>query len=124
MIDITFICHTTGITPKVQTISLLHTPPYHFTVYIGHEKGPSTTIAIELSNLSEIVNVHIAQVKVPITLLSVHDADHYDYHVVSGNWIYHFLKISKPIFLIHRDCNRPIHTATMFLILDYFNSSN
>ncbi len=37
----------------------------------GHEKGPLKTIAIELSNLSEIVNVQIAQVKIPITLLSV-----------------------------------------------------
>ncbi len=71
-------------------------------------------IAIELSNLSEIVNVHIVLVEVPITLLSVHDADHYDYQIVSGNWIYHFLKISKPIFRIHRDCNRPIRMATTF----------
>ncbi len=49
------------------------------------DRGPSTAIAIELSNLSEIVNFHIAQVKIQITLLSVHDANHHDYHVVSGN---------------------------------------
>ncbi len=35
----------------------------------GHNKGPLTTIAIEFSNLSEIVNVKIAQVRIPITLL-------------------------------------------------------
>ncbi len=67
------------------------------------EKGPLMAIAIELSNLSEIVNVHIAQVKISITLLPVHDVEHHDYHIVSGNWIYHFLKISKPIFVIQWD---------------------
>ncbi len=55
------------------------------------------------------------KVKVPITCLSVHNAGYLDYHVVSENWIYHFLKISKPIFLIHRDCKRPIRTP-IFLI--------
>ncbi len=80
----------------------------------GHDRGPSTAIAIELSNLTEIVNVHIAQVKIPITLLSVHDADHHDYHVMSGNWLYDFLKLSKPIFLIHRDCTRPIRSPVTF----------
>ncbi len=48
--------------------------------------------------MSDLVNVHIAQMKVPIALPSVHDAEHYHYHIVLGNWIYHFLKISKPIF--------------------------
>ncbi len=97
----------------VQTILSI---PYDFTIptYAGHDKCHSTAIAIELSNLSEIVTVHIAQVKIPMTLLSVHNADHHDYHVVSGNWIYNFLKISKPIFLIHRDCNRPIRTSNTF----------
>ncbi len=70
----------------------------------GHDKGPLTAIAIELSNLSEIVNV---QVKIPITLLPVHDVDHHDYHVVSGNWFYDF-------FEAFRDCNRPIRTTTTF----------
>ncbi len=54
----------------------------------GHDRGPSTAITIELSNLTEIVNVHIAQVTIPITLLSVHDSEHYDYHVVIGCMIF------------------------------------
>ncbi len=91
---------------------------YHTTLHFhrmhGHDKGPSTAIAIELSNLSEIVNIHTTQVKIPITLLSVHDANHHDYHVASGNWFYDFLKLSKPIFLIHGDCNRTIHTPSTF----------
>ncbi len=57
---------------------------YHVTLRYHRMRGPSTAIGIELSNLSEIVNVHIAQVKIPITLLSVHDADHHDYHLISG----------------------------------------
>ncbi len=80
----------------------------------GHDRRPSTAIAIELSNLIEILNVHIAQVKIPITLHSIHDADHHDYHVVSENWLYDFLKLSKPIFLIHRDFTRPIRTPVTF----------
>ncbi len=79
-----------------------------------HDRGSSTAIAIELSNLTEIVNVHIAQVNIPITLLSVHDADHHDYHVVSGHWLYDFHKLSKSIFLIHWDCNKPIRTPVTF----------
>ncbi len=94
----------------VQTISLL---PFNFT-FPSYAWTWWTVIAIELSNLTEIVNLHIAQVKIRITLLSVHDADHHDYHVVSGNWLYDFLKLSKPIFLIHRDCTRPIRTPVTF----------
>ncbi len=63
---------------------------YHTTTYFycmhGHDKGPSAAVAIELSNLSEIIHVHIAHIKVHITLLSVLDTDHHDYHVVLGNW--------------------------------------
>ncbi len=73
----------------------------------------TTAIAIELSNLSEIIHVHTAHVNIPITLRSVHDTDHHDY-VVSGNWLHDFLKISKPIFLIHRDCTKPIYTPITF----------
>ncbi len=86
----------------------------HFSRICGQDIRPLTDIAIEFSNLSEIVNIHIAQIKIPITLLSVHDAEAYDYHITLGNRIYDFLKISKPIFLIHQDCNRPICTATTF----------
>ncbi len=86
----------------------------HFHRIHGHGRGPSTAIAIELSNLTEIMNVYIAQVKIPITLLSVHDTDHHDYHFVSGNWLYDFLILLKPIFLIHRDCTRPIRTPVTF----------
>ncbi len=71
-------------------------------------------IAIELSNLSEIVNVQIRQVKIPITLISVHDVEHLEYHIIFGNYIYLFLKISKLIYLIHWDCNCPICTLTTF----------
>ncbi len=80
----------------------------------GHDRGTSTAIAIELTNLTEIVNVLIAQIKIPITLLSVHDADRHDYHVVSGNWLYDFHKVSKPIFLIHWDCTMPTCTPVTF----------
>ncbi len=84
-----------------------HFHQYHMTTYFfgahGHDKGPSTAIAIELSNLSEIIDVNIAHVNIPITLFSVHNTDHHDYHVVSGNWFYDFLKISRPIILLHRN---------------------
>ncbi len=63
----------------------------HFHHMYGHDRGPLTAVAIELSNLSEIVNVHIAQVKILITLLSVQDVDPHDYHVVSGNCCMTFL---------------------------------
>ncbi len=80
----------------------------HFHCVHGHDRGPLTVIAIEFNNLLEIVNVHIAQVKLPFRLLSVHDANHHDYHVVSGNWLYDFLKLFKPIFIIPRDCTKHI----------------
>ncbi len=79
-----------------------------------HDKGSITTIVIEFSNMSEIVNVKIAQLRIPITLLSVHNVEEHVYHIMSGNWIYYFLKLSKPIFVMHRDCTRPIKTPTTF----------
>ncbi len=51
----------------------------------GHDKGPSTAVALELSTLSEIIHVHIAHLYLPITLLSVHEIDHTQYYMVSGN---------------------------------------
>ncbi len=93
---------------------------YHMTTYFycmhGHDKGPSAAVVIELSNLSEITHVHIAHINVPITLLFVHDTDHRDYHIVLGNWLYDFLKISKLIILIHRDGLIPIRTPNTFEI--------
>ncbi len=62
----------------VQTILSLP----HNSTFPLYDRGTLTAIVIELSNLSDIVNVHIAQVKIPITLLSVYDADHHDYYVV------------------------------------------
>ncbi len=44
----------------------------------------------------------------------MHDIEQHVYHVMSGNWIYHFLKLTKPIFLIHRECIRSIRTPTTF----------
>ncbi len=44
----------------------------HFLYEHGHDKGPSTAIALELSTMSEITHVHIAHLNIPITRLSVH----------------------------------------------------
>ncbi len=64
----------------------------HFLCAHGHNKGSPTAVALELSTLSEIIHVHIAQLYLPITLLSVHKSDHSEYYMVSGKWFYNFLK--------------------------------
>ncbi len=86
----------------------------HFLCEHGHDKGPSTAIALELSTMSEITHVHIAHLNIPITRPSVHETDHNAYYLVSGNWFYDFLKISQPIILFHRNGVIPIHTPVTF----------
>ncbi len=83
----------------------------------GHDKGPSTAVALEPSTMSEITHVHIAHLNIPITRLSVHETDHNAYYIVSGNWFYDFLKISQPIILLHRNGVIPIHTLEPFLFV-------
>ncbi len=75
----------------------------HFLCEHGHDKEPSMAIALELSTMSEITHVHIAHLNIPITRLYVHKTDHNAYNLVSGNWFYDFIKLSKPIILLHRD---------------------
>ncbi len=86
----------------------------HFLCEHGHDNGPSTAIALELSTMSEITHVHIAHLNIPITRLSVHETDHNAYYLVSGNWFYDFLKISQPIILLHRNGVIPIRTPITF----------
>ncbi len=86
----------------------------HFLCEHGHDKGPSTAFALELSTVSEITHVHIAHLNIPITRLSVHETDHKTYYIVSGNWLYDFLKISQPIILLHRNGVIPICTSVTF----------
>ncbi len=86
----------------------------HFLCEHGHDEGPSTVIALEMSTMSEITHVHIAHLNIPITRLSVHETDHNTYYLVSGNWFYDFLKISQPIILLHRNGVIPICTPVTF----------
>ncbi len=74
---------------------------HHFLSAHGHDKGPFTVVALELSTLSEIIHVHISHLHIPITLLSFHETDHNEHYFVSSNCIYDFLKLSKPIILLH-----------------------
>ncbi len=74
---------------------------HHFLSAHGHGNGPFTVVALKLSTLSEIIHVHIAHLHIPITLLSVHETDHNEHYLVSGNCFYDFLKLSKPIILLH-----------------------
>ncbi len=48
----------------------------------GHDKGPSTAVALKLSTLSEIIHIHITHLYLPITLLSGHELDHNEYYMV------------------------------------------
>ncbi len=93
---------------------------YQTTTYFlcehGHDKGPSAAIALELSTLLEITHVHIAHINIPITRLWILETDHNAYYVVSGNWFYDFLKLLKPITLIHRNGVIPIRTPMTFEI--------
>ncbi len=75
----------------------------HFLCEHGHDKGPSTAIALELSTMSEITHVHIAHLNIPITNIPIPETDHNAYYLVSGNWFYDFLKISQLIILLHRN---------------------
>ncbi len=77
---------------------------------------PSAAVALELSTLSESIHVHITHLRIPITLLSVHENDHNEYYIVSGNWIYDFLKISQSIILLHTNGIIPICTPLTFKI--------
>ncbi len=86
----------------------------HFLCEHGHDKGTLTAIALELSTMFDITHVHIAHLNIPITRLSVHETDHSAYYLVSGNWLYDFLKISQPIILLHRNGVIPIHTPVTF----------
>ncbi len=86
----------------------------HFLCEHGHDKRPSTAIALELSTMSEITHVHIAHLNIHITPLSVHETDHNAYYLVSGNWFFDFLKISQPIILHHRNGVIPIRTSVTF----------
>ncbi len=86
----------------------------HFMCEHDHDKGPSTSIALELSTMSEITHVHIAHLNIPITRLSVHETDHNAYYLVSGDWFYDFIKLSHPIILLHSDGVIPIHTPVTF----------
>ncbi len=52
----------------------------------------------------------------PITLLSVHESDHNEYYMVSGNWFYDLKKNSQPITLLHRNGVIPIRTPLTFEI--------
>ncbi len=88
----------------------------HFLYEHGHDKGPSSAVALELSTLSAIFHVHIVHVNIPITTLSVHETDHNAYHIVPGNWFYDFLKLSKPIIILHRNGVVPIRTSINFEI--------
>ncbi len=80
----------------------------------GHDKGPSTASALELSTISEITHVRFAHLNIPITRLSVHETDHNAYYLVSGNWFYDFFKISQPIILLHRNGVILILTSVTF----------
>ncbi len=86
----------------------------HFRCEHGHDKGPSTTVALKLSTMSEITHVHISHLNIPITRLSVHETDHIAYYIVSDKWFYNFLKISQPFILLHRNGVIPIRTPVMF----------
>ncbi len=88
----------------------------HFLCEHGHDKGPSTAVALELSTMSEITLVLIAHLHIPITRLSVHETDHNTYYIVSENWFYDFLKLSQPIILLHRNGVIPISTPITFKI--------
>ncbi len=85
-----------------------------FQLYHGHDKRPSTAVALELSSLWDITHVHITHLTVPITRLSVHETDHNVYYIVSRNCFYKFLKISQPIILLHRNGVIPIRTPVTF----------
>ncbi len=65
----------------------------HFMCQHEHDKVPSTAFALELSTMSEITHVHIAHLNIPITRLSVLETDHNAYYLVSGNWLYDFIKL-------------------------------
>ncbi len=86
----------------------------HFLCEHGHDKGPSTTVALKLSTMTGITHVHIAYLNIPITRLSIHETDHNVYYIVSSNWFYDFLKISQPIILLHR--NGVIRTPVTFKV--------
>ncbi len=88
----------------------------HFICEYRHDKGPFTTVALELSTMSEIIHVHIAHLNIPITRLSVHEIDHNAYYILSGNWFYDFLKLSQPIILLHRNGVIPTHSPITFEI--------
>ncbi len=82
----------------------------HFLCEHGHDKGPSTAVALE------ITHVHIAHLNIPITRLSVDETDQNAYYIVSGNWFYDFLKLSQPIILWHRNGVIPLRTPITFEI--------
>ncbi len=86
----------------------------HFLCEHGHDKGPSTIIALELSTMSEITHVHIAHLNIPIIRQSVRETDNNAYYLVSGNWFYDFLEISHSIILLHRNGVIPIRTPITF----------
>ncbi len=88
----------------------------HFMCEHEHDKGPSMAIALELSTMSEITQVHIAHLNILITRLSVHETDHNAYYLVSGNWFYDFIKLSQPIILLQRDDVISIHTQVTFQV--------
>ncbi len=94
----------------------------HFLCEHGHDKGLSTTVALELSTMSEIIHVHITHLNIPISRLSVHETDHNAYYIVSGNWFYDFPKLSQPIILLHMNGGIPICTPITFEIR-FFQSS-
>ncbi len=93
----------------------------HFMCQHEHDKGPFTAIALELSTMSEITHVHFALLNIPITRLSVHETDHNAYYLVSGNWLYDFIKLSQPIILLHREWVIPILTPVIFEV-EFFQS--
>ncbi len=66
--------------------------------------------------MSEITHVHIAHLNIPITSLSVYEIDHNAYYIVSGNWLYDFLKLSQQIILLHRNGVIPLRTQVTYTI--------
>ncbi len=66
----------------------------HFHCIHGFEKGKSTFVAIEFSNLSDVTYVYIAQLNTPITLLSMEDRGIYPtYPIKHKNMTYQIHQI-------------------------------
>ena len=86
--------------------------------------GPNISIALNFSNIFTDINIHVASLRTPLSLLSLDTMHPFPkFRIRGSNNFYSTLSLDRPLLLRHLDCSQFISTPTDFP-LGFFQSKS